>query len=130
MENLRQEVLAERHKSELNKMYKDMKRTFWWKDMKRDISIYVSKCPTCQRVKSDQQKPAGLLQPLPVPEGKWDQVSMDFIDGLPRTRKGNDNICVIVDRFTKTAHFIPVKSTRTAQSLAQIYYKEIVRLHG
>ena len=130
------EVLDEGHKSKLcihpgvSKMYQDLKRTFWWRSMKRDISIYVSRCPTCQQVKSDQQKLAGLLQPLEVPDWKWDQVSMDFIDGLPRTRKGNDSIWVIVDRFTKSAHFIPVKSTRTAQSLAQIYFKEIVRLHG
>ena len=98
--------------------------------MKKDISLYVSRCPTCQLVKSDQQKLAGLLQPLEVPGWKWEHISMDFIDGLPRTRKGNDSIWVIVDRFTKTAHFIPVKSNRTAQSLAQIYFREIVRLHG
>ena len=89
-------------------MYNDIKRTFWWKSMKRDISLYVSRCPTCQLVKSDQQKLAGLLQPLEVPGWKWEHISMDFIDGLPRSRKGNDSIWMIVDRFTKTAHFIPV----------------------
>ena len=121
---LKREVLDECHKSKfcihpgVSKMYNDIKRTFWWKAMKRDISLYVSRCPTCQLVKSDQQKLAGLLQQLEVPSWKWEQISMDFIDGLPRTRKGNDNIWVIVDRFTKTAHFIPVRSNRTAQSLA------------
>ena len=98
--------------------------------MKRDISIYVSRCATCQQIKSDQMKVAGLLQPLEVPKWKWDQVSMDFIDRLPRTKKGIEAIWVIVDRLTKNAHFIPVKSTRTAASLACIYIKEIVRLHG
>ena len=72
----------------------------------------------------------GLLQPLEIPSWKWDQVSMDFIDGLPRTRRGNDSIWVIVDRLTKSAHFIPVKATRTASSLATTYMREIVRLHG
>ena len=111
---LKREVLDECHKSKLSihpgvaKMYNDLKRTFWWKAMKRDISVYVSRCPTCQLVKSDQHKLAGLLQPLDVPCWKWEHISMDFIDGLPRTRKGNDSIWVIVDRFTKTAHFIHV----------------------
>jgi len=86
---LRREILDECHKSKLSihpgvsKMYNDIKRTFWWRAMKRDISLYVSRCPTCQLVKSDQQKLAGLLQPLEIPGWKWEQISMDFIDGLP-----------------------------------------------
>ena len=90
---LRKEALDKCHKSKLsihpgvNKMYNDIKCTFWWKSMKRDIYLYVSRCPTCQLVKSDQQKLAGLLQPLEVPGWKWEHISMDFIDGLPRTRK-------------------------------------------
>ena len=135
-ETLKREVLDECHKSKFNihpgihKMYQDIKRTFWWKTLKRDIAIYVSRCLTCQQVKSDQQKVAGLLQPLEVPVWKWDQISMDFVDGLPRSRRGNEGIWVIVDRLTKSAHFIPVKPTRTAASLAELYVKEIVRLHG
>ena len=133
---LKREVMDECHKSKIsvhpgvNKMYHDLKHTFWWKAMKRDISIYVARCPTCQQVKSDQRKLAGLLQPLGVPGWKWEEISMDFIDGLPRSRKGNDSIWVIVDRLTKFAHFIPVRSNRTARSLAHLYFKEIVRLHG
>ena len=121
---LKREVLDECHNSKISihpgvsKMYNDIKHTFWWRSMKRDISLYVSRCSTCQQVKSDQQKLAGLLQPLEIPDWKWEQISMDFIDGLPRTRRGNDSIWVIVDHFTKTAHFIPVRSNRTAQSLA------------
>ena len=134
--NLKQEVLAECYTAKLSihlrihKMYRDMKRTFWWKSMKRDISIYVSRCENCQRIKSDQQKTTGLLQPLEIPAWKWDQISMDFVGGLPRTRKGNEGIWVIIDRLTKSAHFIPVKPTRTTTSLADIYTKKIVWLHG
>lgn len=98
--------------------------------MKRDVSIFVSRCATCQQVKADHQKTPGLLQPLEIPNWKWEQVSMDFIDRLPRSRKGNESIRVIVDRLTKSAHFIPVKSTRTASTLSEIYMREIVRLHG
>jgi len=98
--------------------------------MKRDISIHISRRTTCQQVKADHRKTVGLLQPLEVPTWKWEQISMDFIDGLPRTRKGNESIWVIVDRLTKSAHFISVKATRTASSLAELYMREIVRLHG
>lgn len=98
--------------------------------MKRDISTYVSRCTTCQQVKADHRKTAGLLQPLEIPNWKRDQISMDFINGLPRTRRGYESIWVIVDRPTKSAHFIPVKTTRTASSLAEIYMREVVRLHG
>lgn len=134
--DLRQKVLSESHRSRLNihpgilKMYKDMKRVFWWAGMKKDVARFVNICAICQQVKGDQQKPAGLLQPLEVPTWKWEMISMDFIDGLPRTKKGNEGMWVIVDRLTKSAHFIPVKATRTAASLAEIFLKEIVRLHG
>ena len=81
-------------------------------------------------MKADHRKTTGLLQPLEIPSWKWDQVSMDFIDGLPRTRRGNESIWVIIDHLTKTAHFIPIRSNRTAASLVEIYMREIVRLHG
>jgi hypothetical protein len=79
--------------------------------MKRDIAEYVSLCDTCQRVKAEHQRPAGLLQPLKIPEWKWEEIRMDFIVGLPRTQAVYDSIWVIVDRLTKVAHFIPVKTT-------------------
>ncbi|KAA0046107.1 pol protein [Cucumis melo var. makuwa] len=81
-------------------------------------------------VKAPRQKPAGLLQPLSVPEWKWENVSMDFITGLPRTLRGFTVIWVVVDTLTKSAHFIPGKSTYTATKWAQLYMSEIVRLHG
>jgi hypothetical protein len=81
--------------------------------MKRDVAEYVALCDTCQRVKAEHQRPAGFLQPLKEPEWKWEEISMDFIVGLPRTQGGYDSIWVIVDHFTEVAHFIPVKTTYT-----------------
>ena len=110
-------------------MYLDFKERFWWTGMKKDIAKYVAVYDVCQRVKAEHQKPAGLLQPLPIPEWKWDKL-MDFITGLPRTKSGYDSIWVVVDRLTKVAHFIPVKTTYTSAKLAKIYMTRIVCLHG
>ena len=82
------------------------------------------------RVKDEHQRPAGLLQPKKIPEWKWEEVGMDFIVGLPRTQRGYDSIWVIVDRLTKVAHFIPVKTTYNGPRLAQLYMERIVCLHG
>ena len=98
--------------------------------MKKDIAEYVAVCDVCQRVKAKHQKPAGLLQPMPIPEWKWDKLGMAFITGLPRTRSGYDSIWGVVDRLTKVAHFIPVKTTYTSAKLAKIYMTRIVYLHG
>jgi hypothetical protein len=98
--------------------------------MKRDIAEYVSLCDTCQRVKAEHQRPAGLLQPLKIPEWKWEEIRMDFIVGLPRTQAGYDKIWVIVDRLTKVAHFIPVKTTNSGAKLAELYMSTTVCLHG
>ncbi|KAL0556885.1 hypothetical protein IC582_005402 [Cucumis melo] len=112
------------------KMYQDLKRVYWWRNMKREVAEFVSRCLVCQQVKAPRQKPAGLLQPLSIPEWKWENVSMDFITGLPRTLRGFTAIWVVVDRLTKSAHFVPGKSTYTASKWAQLYMSEIVRLHG
>ena len=98
--------------------------------MKREIAEYVSRCLVCQKVKAERQLPKGVLQSLPIPVWKWDNISMDFVMGLPRTSKGNNAIWVIVDRLTKTAHFIPIKEDFSLDQLARIYIKEVVRLHG
>ncbi|KAL0553782.1 hypothetical protein IC582_007686 [Cucumis melo] len=130
------ELLAEAHSSPFSmhpgstKMYQDLKRVYWWRNMKREVAEFVSKCLVCQQVKAPRQKPAGLLQPLGIPEWKWENVSMDFITGLPRTLKEFTVIWVVVDRLTKSAHFVPGKSTYTASKWAQLYMSEIVRLHG
>ncbi|KAL0533851.1 hypothetical protein IC582_028122 [Cucumis melo] len=130
------DLLAEAHSSPFSmhpgstKMYQDLKRVYWWRNMKREVAEFVSKCLVCQQVKAPRQKPAGLLQPLSIPEWKWENVSMDFITGLPRTLRGFTVIWVVVDRLTKSAHFVPGKSTYTASKWAQLYMSEIVRLHG
>jgi transposase InsO family protein len=112
------------------KMYQDLKEQFWWHGMKREIASFISKCDICQRVKAERQRPAGLLQPLQVPEWKWESVGMDFITGFPRSSYGNVSIWVIVDRLTKVAHFIPVKTTYTSGQLADLYLSRIVSFHG
>ena len=95
-----------------------------------EIAEYVALCDVCQRVKAEHQKPAGLLQPLKIPEWKWEEIGMDFIPGLPRTSAGHDSIWVVVDRLTKVAHFIPVKTTYSGSRLAELYMARIVCLHG
>jgi hypothetical protein len=112
------------------KMYQDLKQNFWWSNMKVDIAKYVAECDTCHRMKASHLKSAGVLQPLSIPMWKWDDISMDFIVGLPLTARKKDSIWVIVDRLTKTAHFIAVHATYSVQQYAEIYMDQIVRLHG
>ncbi|WVZ93795.1 LOW QUALITY PROTEIN: hypothetical protein U9M48_039750 [Paspalum notatum var. saurae] len=133
---LRKKILDEAHTSIFtmhpgsNKMYQDLKQKFWWTRMKHEIARYVSECDVCQRVKADHLKPAGMLQPLAILTWKWEDVHMDFIVGLPHTQKGYDSIWVIIDRLTKSAHFIPVKTTYRAKQYAELYVSRIVSLHG
>ena len=136
VEALRKKILDEAHDSLLSihpgstKMYQDLKPRFWWTRMKREIARYVSECDVCRRVKAEHLKPAGTLQPLPIPSWKWEEIGMDFITGLPKTSHGYDSIWVIVDRLTKSAHFLPVKTTFTAKQYAELYLTRIVSLHG
>jgi hypothetical protein len=134
--DLRKTILKEVHDSAYSihpgstKMYQDLKRRYWWYGMKRDVADHVALCDTCHRVKAEHQKPAGLLQPLKVLEWKWEEIGVDFIVGLPRTPAGYDSIWVIVDRLTKVAHFILVKTTHLGARLAELYMSRIVCLHG
>ncbi|WVZ93543.1 hypothetical protein U9M48_039514 [Paspalum notatum var. saurae] len=112
------------------KMYHDLKERFWWYGMKRAVAEYVAVCDTCQCVKAEHQRPAGLLQPLKIPEWKWEEISMDFIVGLPKTQKGYNSIWVVVDQLTKVAHFIPVNTTYSGARLVELYISRIVCLHG
>ena len=98
--------------------------------MKREIARYVAECDVCQRVKAEHLKPAGALQPLPIPSWKWENISMDFITGLSRTLHGYNSIWVIVDRLTKSAHFLPVKANYSVEKYAELYLTKIVCLHG
>ncbi|RVW33107.1 Transposon Ty3-I Gag-Pol polyprotein [Vitis vinifera] len=133
---LRNELLADAHKAKYTihpgntKMYQDLKRQFWWSGMKRDIAQFVTNCQICQQVKAEHQRPTRLLQPLPIPEWKWDNITMDFVIGLPRTRSKKNGVWVIVDHLTKSAHFLSMKTTDSMNSLAKLYIQEIVRLHG
>ncbi|RVW79623.1 Transposon Ty3-I Gag-Pol polyprotein [Vitis vinifera] len=135
-EDLRRELLEEAHCSKFaihpggTKMYKDLRQNYWWSGMKRDIAQFVAQCLVCQRVKAEHQRPAGSLQPLAIPEWKWEHITMDFVIGLPRTLGGNNAIWVIVDRLTKSAHFLPMKVNFSLDRLASLYVKEIVRMHG
>lgn len=135
-EELKAEILREAHESSYSmhpgstKMYRDLKQSFWWRNMKRDIAAFVSRCLVCQQVKIEHQRPAGTLQTLPIPQWKWEHITMDFVSGLPRSRRGCDCIWVIVDRLTKSAHFLARKSTDNVGQLAKLFIKEIVRLHG
>ncbi|KAD7117227.1 hypothetical protein E3N88_04495 [Mikania micrantha] len=107
-----------------DKMYHDLKVLYWWPHMKAGIATYVSKCLTCAKVKVEYQKPSGLLTQPEIPMWKWEQISMDFITKLPRTPSGCDTIWVIVDRLTKSAHFLAIKENDKMEKLARIYVTE------
>nr|GEW44395.1 putative reverse transcriptase domain-containing protein [Tanacetum cinerariifolium] len=119
--NLRNLIMHESHKpkysihSGSDKMYQDLKKLYWWPNMKAIIAKYVGKCLTCSRVKTECQKPSGLLIQPKIPIWKWETITMDFVTKLPRTSNGHDTIWVIVDRLTKSAHFIPTRETKTYQ---------------
>jgi hypothetical protein len=133
---LRRKIMDEVHCSRYsihsgtNKMYQDLKKNFWWTRMKREIARYVSECDTCRRIKAEYLRPTGNLQPLSIPEWKWENICMDFIVGLPRTSHGYNSIWVIVDRLTKSAHFIPVATTYRVGQYAELYISHIVHYHG
>ena len=134
--NLRNLIMKEAHNTRysmhpgMDKMYKNLRVQFWWPGMKKDISLYVAKCLTCAKVKSERQCPSGLLEQPEIPVWKWENISMDFITKLPRTSSGHDSIWVIIDRLTKSAHFLPIRETYSVEKLSRIYINEIVSRHG
>jgi hypothetical protein len=107
-----------------------VKSHYFWPGLKKEIAEYIVRCMECQKVKVEHRQPAGLLQPLPIPEWKWDVVTMDFITGLPRTSKQHDSIMVVVDKITKDTHFIPLKTTHRVVDVDDIFLKEVAHLHG
>ncbi|KAL4291440.1 hypothetical protein GQ457_14G014850 [Hibiscus cannabinus] len=122
---LRQTILTEAHSSPFSmhlgstKMYRDLNDEYYWVGLKKDVVEFVSKCMVCQRVKEKHQFPSGLLQPLKIPKWKWERITMDFV--IPLTPSKKNSVWVIVDRFTKCAHFLPVHTTYTYDKLAELY---------
>jgi hypothetical protein len=133
---LKKKILEEAHMSRYSihlgstKMYHDLRQQFWWIKMKHETARYVSECDTCRKVKADDMKPRGLLQPLSIPDWKWDDISRDFIIGLPLTARKYNLIWVIVDQLTKSAHFIPVNTNYNVQKYAEIYIARVLCLDG
>ena len=133
---LKRDIMEEAHSSAYamhpgsTKMYRTLKEHYWWIGMKKEITSFVSRCLTCQQVKAEHQRPIGKKQLLPIPVWKWEKITMDFVTGLPRTQRQHDAIWVIVDRLTKSAHFLLVNVKGSLEKLAQLYVDEIVRLHG
>ncbi|GJX17109.1 putative reverse transcriptase domain-containing protein [Tanacetum coccineum] len=122
--------MHESHKSKYSihpgsdKMYQDLKLLYWWPNMKADIAMYVSKCLTCAKVKAEHQKPSGLLQQHEIPVWKGERIIIDFVSGLPRTPSGYDMIWVIVDRLTKSSHFMPMKKMNSMEKLMRLSLQE------
>ncbi|GJU12767.1 putative reverse transcriptase domain-containing protein [Tanacetum coccineum] len=134
--NLRDLIMHESHKSKYSihpgsdKMYQDLKKLYWWPNMKAIIAEYVSKCLTCSRVKAECQKPSGLLIQLEIPTWKWERITMDLVTKLPKTSSGHDTIWVIIDRLTKSAHFIPTSATDSMETLTSIKAAPFEALYG
>ncbi|GJY17157.1 putative reverse transcriptase domain-containing protein [Tanacetum coccineum] len=124
--DLRTVIMHESHKSKYSihpgseKMYQDMKKLYWWPNMKANIATYVSKCLTCAKVKAEHQRPSGLLVQPDIPQWKWDNITMDFVTKLPKSSQGYDTIWVIVDRLTKSVIFVPMRETDPMDKLARI----------
>ncbi|GKF21761.1 putative reverse transcriptase domain-containing protein [Tanacetum coccineum] len=110
-------------------MYQDLKKLYWWPNMKAEITTYMSKYMTCTKVKAEYQKSSGLLVQPKIPEWKWENITMDFVTKLPKTASGQDMIWFIVDRLTKSAHFMPAKENDSMEKLTRQYLKEVVSRH-
>ena len=109
--------------------YQRLKRTFYWTGMKKDIEQFIATCPVCQRAKGEHCSYPGMLKPLDPPDMAWQHITMDFIEGLPKSQ-GKEIILVVVDRLTKTAHFIPLSHPYTVHTVAQAFMDNIFKLHG
>ncbi|GJS17635.1 putative reverse transcriptase domain-containing protein [Tanacetum coccineum] len=134
--DMRTLIMDEAHKSKYSihpgadKMYYDLRDRYWWSGIKKDITVYVSKCLTCLKVKAEHQRPFGLLQQPEIPDWKWEGIAMDFVTKLPRTSSGHTTIWVTVDRLTKSAYFLPMREDYKMEWLARLYLNEIVSRHG
>jgi len=115
---------------EESKMYRDLREQYWWPGLKRDVTDFEARYLTCQQVQAEHQFPSGSLQPIQIPQWKWECVTMDFVSGLPLTHSKKYSIREIVDLLTKTAHFLLVRTDYLLPKLAKLYISEIVRLYG
>ncbi|GKE73276.1 putative reverse transcriptase domain-containing protein [Tanacetum coccineum] len=113
-----------------DKMYQDMKKLYWWPNIKANIATNVRKCLTCAKVKAEHQRSSGLLVQPEIPQWKWDNITMDFITKIPKASQGYDIIWVIIDRLTKSAIFLPIRETDPMERLARMYMKEVFMRHG
>jgi hypothetical protein len=135
-DDLKRYIMDELHKRpyvghpSYQKVITATRKQFYWPGLKKYIVDYLAKCLECQEVKVEHWHPVELLQPLPIPECKWETISMDFITELPKSAKHNDVIMVVVEKLSKSAHFVHVKSTCKAIDIANIFMKEIFILHG
>ncbi|GJT50757.1 putative reverse transcriptase domain-containing protein [Tanacetum coccineum] len=129
-------IMHESHKSKYSihlgsdKMYQDLKKLYWWLNMKAEIATYVSKCLTCAKVKAEYQKPSGLLVQPMIPVWKWENITMDFVTKFTTMPTSQDTIWVIIDRLTKSAHFLPLKENNLMEKLTRQYLREVVSKHG
>jgi hypothetical protein len=132
---MRENLLKEKHSGGLarhfghDKTLSKLNGSYFWLGMRTDVKIFVDRCRICQHTKG-KRKNTGLYQSLPIPERPWDAVSMDVVLGMPRTQRGFDSIFVVVDRFSKMAHFILCQKTSDATHIANLFFKEVVRLQG
>nr|GEW54559.1 putative reverse transcriptase domain-containing protein [Tanacetum cinerariifolium] len=135
IDDLRALIMHESHKSKYSihpgsdKMYQDLKRLYWWPNMKAEIPTYVSKCLRCANVKIEYQKPSVLLVQPEIPQWKWEDITIDFVTKLAKTAAGQDTIWVIMDRLTKSAHFSPMRENDTLEKLTRQYLREVVSRH-
>ena len=133
--SMRENLIKEKHSGGLarhfgiEKTFEQLNKFYFWSKMKSEVEKYVKTCKICQHAKGRSQN-IGVYIPLPIPDRPWDMVSMDFVLGLPKIQRGNDSIFVVVDKFSKMAHFIPCYKSSDASHIANLFFKEIVRLHG
>jgi hypothetical protein len=107
-----------------------VKKQYFWPYMKKEVADFIATCLKCEKVKIEHKHPTSFLQPLPIPEWKWDVVTVNFITNMPKTAKKHNSIMVVVEKLTKDVHFIAVKSGHKTVDIVEIYMREIAKLHG